>query len=120
MSVSDEIMKAIGAHGSWKLKLKTAVTTGKSDVNVSALSQDNQCEFGKWLYSLQGNMRQSAEWKSVQKLHADFHKEAGLVLDLALKGQKAEAEKRIANGGAFDKVSKEIAVSLAQWKNKCE
>ena len=51
MSLHDEITKAIGAHGVWKMRLRTAIETGKADANAADVAKDNACAFGQWLYS---------------------------------------------------------------------
>ena len=38
----EEIKAAIGAHGAWKMKLKTAITTGKTDLNQRWLGLSEQ------------------------------------------------------------------------------
>ncbi len=48
----EEITKAIGMHGIWKLRLKQAIDLGSSEFSVEHISPDNECAFGKWLYSL--------------------------------------------------------------------
>ena len=51
MSTTDAITKGIGAHGMWKQRILDAIKTGKSEWTPEIVCQDNQCEFGKWLYS---------------------------------------------------------------------
>ena len=50
MSLQDEITKAVGAHGVWKMRLRTAIDTGKADANAADVAKDNACAFGQWLY----------------------------------------------------------------------
>lgn len=45
--ILEEIQKATGAHGAWKLRLRTATLTGKSDFTPQKVKCDDQCEFGK-------------------------------------------------------------------------
>jgi hypothetical protein len=116
MALEDEIVKAIGAHAVWKMRLKAAIDTGQSEFQVAVVQQDNQCPFGKWLYAAQANVRASADYKKVQEMHARFHREAASVLELALKGNKAEAEKRMAVGGAFAQLSSELIAAMTAWK----
>jgi len=117
MALRDEIMKAVGAHGEWKMRLKAAITNGKSEFQVSTVQKDNECPFGKWLYSSLSEVKSSAEYESVRQLHAKFHTEAANVLDLALKGNKAEAEKSLESGGTFAQASTELTNALMAWRN---
>lgn len=48
----------------------------------------------------------------VAAIHADFHKEAGRVLKLALNGGKAEAEKAIAMGSAYDALTTSLTRAM--------
>ena len=116
MSLADQIDKAIAAHAMWKVRLRKAISERKSDFTPAAVSVDNQCEFGKWLYSLPANDQQSQEWKSVREHHAKFHKEAGNVLGLALGGKTTEADTGLATGSPFAKISVELTSALMRWK----
>src|SRR4030067_3690693 len=50
MAFEDEITKAIGAHGVWKMRLRTAIDSGKADANAADVAKDSVCAFGQWLY----------------------------------------------------------------------
>ena len=115
MSIQQEISKAIGAHGMWKSRLKGAINSGKSDASVAVVCQDNQCEFGKWLYALDPQAKASSHWQCVKALHADFHKEAAQVLGLALAGKKAEAEAGLSDKSPFTAVSMKLTVEMMNW-----
>ena len=125
MADIQEIDKAIGAHGMWKTRLKMAIDTGAVDTPIETIRLDNQCALGKWLYgtTLNTQDKTTENYKSVQSLHADFHKSAARVAELALSGKKTDAEKMMSLNGEFSVVSgkshrrldgmeKEIEVSL--------
>ena len=52
MSLKDEISAAIGAHGSWKTRIRTAIESGTSEFSPLNVAADNKCAFGKWLYGV--------------------------------------------------------------------
>ena len=52
-----EINNAIGAHGVWKLKLRTAIATGASDIEPKTVRCDDKCALGQWLYGSTGLTR---------------------------------------------------------------
>lgn len=114
----EEIDKAIGAHGMWKVRLKQAIETGKSDVSVETIRQDNQCNFGKWLYgaTLGATDKASGHYKSVRELHAEFHKCAARVAELALSGDKAKAEQMLSLSGEFSATSSKLTAAMMEWK----
>jgi hypothetical protein len=118
MALKEEITKAIGAHGMWKARLRTAIDTGKSDTNVADAGKDNGCAFGQWLYgpTIDATAKGGGDFKEVQKLHAEFHKAAGQVLQLALQGKKTEAEKLLALDGGFSDVSARLTSAMMRWQ----
>lgn len=116
MSHSAEIDKAIAAHGSWKARLRSAIETGKSEFTVEKVRTDNQCDFGKWLYSLPSSELGSEFGKKVKALHAQFHVQAAKVLDLALTSKKKEAEEAMTTTSDFGKTSAELTLAMVAWK----
>ena len=115
---SKEIDNAIGAHGAWKARLKTAVDTGQLEVPVATISTDNQCAFGKWLYgsTLTSEDKSSTQYAEIKRLHAEFHKAAAQVAQLAMSGGKAEARKMMDQSGAYSAISGKLSMALMNWK----
>jgi len=115
---SKEIDQAIAAHGYWKNYLRNAIKTGQIDTTVEAIRSDNQCVFGKWL---EGSMLTTMEeashhYKTVKERHAEFHKTAARVVELALAGKKSDAERMISLGGEYTKISAELHLAMMEWK----
>lgn len=110
-----QVRAAIGAHGMWKARLRSAIDTGASSVSVADIRPDNRCEFGQWLYGdCRGGFAAPQEWETVRALHAAFHSEAARVLEMALSGRKAEAEKAMGLGGAFSHASSALVKELTR------
>jgi Chemoreceptor zinc-binding domain len=118
MANIEELDKAIDAHGMWKARLRKAIDTGKTEASVDTIRQDNQCVFGKWLYgvTLTAVDKASSHYKTVKDLHAEFHKAAAAVAEVAVGGKKAEAEKMMARGGEFSTVSIKLTQAMLEWK----
>ncbi len=116
MSQSELISKAMWAHGQWKHRLRKAVDTGSSEFSVKTVCADDQCDFGKWLNGMPPERKGAADWKNIKTLHAQFHVEAGRVLELALGGRKAEAEKALGMGSGYSKASANLIAALDAWK----
>ncbi len=114
----EQIIKAIGAHGKWKDRLIQAIETGTSDITLEKASADNQCEFGKWLYSLPNTDQRTEECRHAAALHACFHREAGKVLRLALGGKKDQARKCLAVNQSFGAASDKLTTHMLSWKAK--
>jgi hypothetical protein len=117
MSLKDAISKGIGAHGMWKQRLVSAISTGQSEWTPAIVCQDNQCEFGKWLYSCSAQEKASPHFNEVKKLHAQFHSEAAEVLKMALAGQKSEATQAIDNGSKYHTISTSLTKEMMAWRN---
>ena len=117
-SVTDTaaIDKAIGAHGAWKQKLTAAAEGNGGALKVETVRVDDACAFGKWFYSQEGSFRASEMGKKVRSLHADFHRTAADVLELALAGRKAEAHAALARGSKFALLSSRLTTLMMEWK----
>jgi Chemoreceptor zinc-binding domain len=118
MADKGEIDKAIAAHGMWKTRLREAIERGKIDVPVDTIRLDNQCAFGKWLYSSALNSVDKAleHYKTVKDLHAEFHKTAARVVELAFEGKRHEAEKMIGLDGEYAGISSKLTSAMVGWK----
>ena len=117
MSTKDAITKGIGAHGLWKQRLLDAIRTGKSEWTPEVVCQDNQCEFGKWLYACSAEEKSSPHYNKIKSLHANFHKSASNVLKLALAGKKSEAEGAVGDGSEYKTVSADLTKEMMSWKS---
>ena len=116
MSLQDEITKAVGAHGVWQMRLRTAIETGKADANAADVATDNACAFGQWLYgsAIPAAARTSSDYATVRKLHADFHQCAAKVIECVCHGDKAKADALMA--GDYHKVSGDVTSAMMKWK----
>ena len=110
------IDKAIGAHGAWKQKLIEVTEGHHSDLKVETVRADDACEFGKWLYSLPSSARTTEAGKRVHSLHADFHKTAADVLELALAGRKEETHAALSRGSQFALLSSKLTLAMVNGK----
>lgn len=118
MASKESIDNALNAHSKWKTRLLDAIKEKKSEFKVEEVQKDNACEFGKWLYSLPEADRKVAIELNITELHANFHKEASSILELALKGNKNEAMKKMEFGGDYGKITGKLVVALTKWKDR--
>ncbi|WP_028025436.1 CZB domain-containing protein [Enterovibrio calviensis] len=117
MSIRTEIDNAVGAHGAWKQKLRTAINTGECESTPDKVKQDNNCSFGKWLHHrIDGEHKRSDFYKEVVDLHAAFHREAGAILELALNGDKDTANERMKLGSQFAVLSANLTAKMRDWQ----
>lgn len=115
---SKMIDKAILAHKEWKTRLEQAIQTGHSEFSPAIVKGDNSCEFGKWLYGLSPADASGLDFKTVRDLHAEFHKIAGEILQLAISGNQEEALKKLSFGGTYGMASSKLTTALYEWKKK--
>jgi hypothetical protein len=116
--VSQEFDKAIAAHGQWKTRLKQAIESSTIDVPVATIAMNNQCAFGKWLYSptLTPEDKTTPHYKTVTELHTQFHKAAAKIAALAVAGKKADAKQLLEINGDFATISGQLTGALMVWK----
>jgi methyl-accepting chemotaxis protein len=113
--------KAIAAHGMWKRRLKNAMDSGQSDVTPPVVAADNNCEFGKWLYSdgmKLTSIEKGTDFEAVRKLHADFHRCAADTLGKALKGDRQGCDCDIGLTGRFTDASAKLTGAMMAWKRR--
>lgn len=120
--MKEDIKTAISAHGAWKARLKSAIDSGKIEIPIATIRQDNQCIFGEWLYgpTIAANVKESADYKTARELHAEFHKAAAQVAELAMAGKKEEAEKMLGLGGKYADASAKLTKSMMEWLKKTD
>ena len=114
----EEINNAIGAHGMWKLRLRTAVSTGRSEMTAKVAGCSDQCTFGKWLAGshLDASVRAGVPYKVVSRVHAEFHQCAGKVLTHVERGDTGSA-RDLLEGEYFERTDKLIR-ALMKWKGE--
>lgn len=117
-SLVAQINDAIGAHGAWKLRLRTAARTGTSEITPAVAGCDDACTFGKWLKhgTIDPTVKSGTPYQVVTRLHADFHRSAGGVLTQALAGHPSDAEAMIE--GEFTARSERLVTALSKWKRE--
>ena len=117
MNMNKQISNALTAHKKWKERLEHAIHTGKTEFQPEVVRTDDQCEFGRWLYSdISEDLKQTPVYKTVIQLHADFHMETARILEMRLKGHRDEAEKAMRTGGAWSNLSFELNSKLLSWE----
>jgi hypothetical protein len=115
--IAEQITVAIGAHGQWKSRLKTAIDTGRSDISPVVVRDDHRCPFGCWLHALPAPYCTSEYFRQVRALHATFHQEAAAVLEIALAGNQAAAHERISFSSPFAAASAKLTSAMVRWRS---
>ncbi len=111
-AIEKAIEEAIFAHSRWKVHLKQAIETGKSDFSVVDTSNPHACEFGQWLDSEDG--KNLPGYETIVGLHKEFHSEASTILALALRGSASEATAKMQMGSKFSQSTARLVNALAE------
>lgn len=118
--LAQQIDAAIGAHGAWKLRLRTAIAGSPSDVTPQTACRDDACAFGHWLHGadIDAPTRAGMPYQVVRRLHAEFHRSAGEVLTLALAGNRIRATDVME--ADFTPRSDKLVRALTKWKREAQ
>ncbi len=116
VELAGQIKEAIGAHGLWKQRLKTAIHSGTSEIRLEDARRDDKCEFGKWLNGTAA-LHASSHYAGIKELHRKFHEEVGHALEAALVGNRAKAEAMVETGSAFAKASIALTAAMVDWSH---
>ena len=117
MSVHEEIELAIRAHREWKFKLRKAIDSGYCESTPEKVKMDNNCSFGKWLHNrIEPAVRSTPHYNEIIDVHAQFHKEAGSILELALSGNVKEANDLMTSGSTFTALSSKLTLKMMDWQ----
>ena len=118
MAALQEIDKAIGNHGMWKLRLKAAIDSGRLEAPIDSIRAHHDCPFGKWLHgpTIAPATKASVHFTRVAELHAQFHATTARVAEMATSGQRDEATAEITGTGEFSRAHREMAAAMEEWK----
>ncbi len=116
--LEEVVQAALSAHAAWKDRLHTAIADGTSELDPANVRKDDGCPFGVWLHGPDAaGVQHSAQYEKVHDLHATFHEIASEVLSLAISGETQEAERRMAVGSDFHRVSSQLSQALTGWRH---
>jgi Chemoreceptor zinc-binding domain len=112
------LQQVLDAHTAWKSRLVNIIEgTSLETPDIAAVSRDNACFLGKWIYSegqaLYGHL---PEFELVREVHAEFHCCAGEVLSEHLLGSTKTAETLLKT--KFRKISNKNQLALTSLFTK--
>lgn len=115
-----EINDAIGAHGMWKMRLRTAIASGVGDITSADAGCDDKCAFGKWIHgpSIDAATRTGMPYQVIRRLHAEFHQAAGQVLARVERGDRKGATDLL--DGEYTARSEKLVRGLTKWKSELQ
>lgn len=88
--------EAINAHVAWKVRLQQHIKGSSEErLDATVVGRDDQCSLGKWIHSHVEEHGAMPLFRQVQEQHADFHRCAAEIIEIANRGQQAEAEHKL-------------------------
>lgn len=116
----DQIDNALGAHAAWRQKLTTAILSGTLETSPADIACDDKCAFGQWLYGpdIHDSTRERKPYQVTRRLHAEFHKVAAEVAELAEVGKRGEAFALL--DGEFSARSDTLSRALKKWRSEAQ
>ncbi|MDN4472953.1 methyl-accepting chemotaxis protein [Demequina zhanjiangensis] len=117
VAVERQITRAIGAHGAWKKRLRSAVDAGRHQEDVALVGRDDRCAFGRWLGE-SGGQDSTGNHAVAKEQHAAFHRAAAEVLRMLDAGRRADAEASLEPGGSFAEASRVLTATMMGWRRQ--
>ena len=114
--VSLDFDKVITAHAQWKTKFRAAISH-QEQLKADAISRDDACELGKWIYS-EGKLvlGHSAEFTKLVDEHKQFHHCAGDVAHIINQRRFDSATEKIGPTSPFTQASNRVIATLGRMK----
>jgi methyl-accepting chemotaxis protein len=108
--------KVINAHAQWKTKFRAAISQ-QEQLKADAISRDDGCELGKWIYS-EGKavLGQTDEFAKLVSDHKHFHQCAGSVAHSINERRFDAATDNIGPKSAFTEASNKVIATLGRMK----
>jgi len=112
---------AIHAHAAWKVRLRSAIETGRCDTDVATVRKRDVCPLGSWLHHGAGDViKSSRRYEPIVELHTDFHRCASDVLALAIDGRADDARSAMRLGRDYSATSTALVEALTAWIEELE
>ncbi|MDE3174682.1 MAG: CZB domain-containing protein [Pseudomonadota bacterium] len=107
---------AVAAHLQWKVKFRTALTTGAA-LDASAVAKDNVCPIGQWLHGeAKAKYGKLVNYHQCVSAHAAFHREAGRVAQWVNQKDVAKATAALDTQSPFTSASQAAVVAIQKLK----
>ncbi len=117
MVTKQDLDAALHAHMQWKIRIEGAISEKRSDFQPEVVKKDDACEFGRWLHTRPVDVMNTDHYRKVKALHAEFHRVAGSLLDLALSGRAPDARKGLDAGGEYRTITGKLILAINTWKD---
>jgi hypothetical protein len=113
-----DFQNAIQAHVGWKAKLASYIAKPDHSLNPATVSQDSNCELGKWLKGEGQVYARNPEFAKLVADHAHFHAAAGEVIRKADSGQCVSELVCLGAKSDYSAASNAVVTALMKLKAK--
>lgn len=107
---------ALSVHTQCKMRLRHAIASGTADVPPLELRRPMASDFADWLVgpAFDARARATRPYRAIWKLHEEFHRHAGDVMEHVLRRDPGQA--RALLDGPFQECSARIYRTLTLWR----
>ncbi len=83
---------AVNQHMNWINLVESLFNESDSTIlNASSITRDDECDLGKWIYSVDKDLVSNKIYQELVQVHKDFHFQAGIIILNYQSGRKEEA-----------------------------
>ncbi len=109
---------AIECQVGWKMKLSSYIAKPDHSLNAATVSQDSNCELGRWLNGEGRKYSANPEFAKLVADHARFHAAAGEIVRKADSGQRVTDELALGAQSEYAAASNAVVGALMRLKTK--
>ncbi len=108
--------QAVAAHTAWKRKLAKYLDKPDGSLEPLAVSVDDACPLGQWIYSMGATLSDFPEYSALRSHHARFHRAAADVVHCANSGQSVDERITIGSQSEFTMASSAVVLAIMAIK----
>lgn len=106
--------EAIASHLAWTHAFTDAIEKSEVTEAIRLCGYDDMCKFGKWLYSLEDEIKLTPAYRKTKDLHYRFHVEAAQVANLMVATRFDQAKHAL--HGDFAETSDKLVQAIRDWE----
>lgn len=106
-------LSPLQAYAEWSARLREYIY-GAGKLDAETVARDDACDLGLWLAEAAAPVRALDAFAEVDRLHKEFHVQAGRVVELVDRGRRFEAEQLAGTHGELRRSSIALARALVR------
>jgi hypothetical protein len=109
---------AIRKHSKWKRKLRLYLETHDGSLHPNAVTLDNQCFLGSWIYGEGARYSSMPEYTKLKYEHAHFHVLASELVRKANSGESVSEQTAPCASSDFSQSSSAVIIAILAMKKR--